>query len=62
MKINYLWLALAILFLLYSAAMLLNLGSLIPGFTLHTLTDRLIRAFISIAISAGIFYYLSKND
>lgn len=62
MKPKQLWLWLAILFVVYAGFTLISLGYPIPGFTFTTLTDRLIRAFISIAMSAGIFYYVSKND
>ena len=61
MKITYIGFGIAVLLLLYAFDVLI-FGILSPVFepTLNTLTDRIMRALLSILLAAGILVYLSK--
>ncbi len=61
MRITYIGFGIAILLLLYAFDVLV-FGILTPVFSpaLSTLTDKIIRALLSIILAAGILVYLSK--
>jgi hypothetical protein len=58
-QLKYLWFTLVLLLLLYAFNVLV-VGITIPTFdpNIHTFTDRIARAFIAIALAAGIVAYM----
>jgi len=63
MKFKYFWFLVSILLFLYAFdALVLGIIQPVVDPSINTLTDRLARAFISIALAGGIIAFISKND